>query len=86
MRSKASATTLPLGKGKVHMTRSSGSADPQSMDGVLWQLLRLVYCMFMQLAHILPACQHADDHIMIELEAICAAGAFPLNELYYCSV
>ena len=44
------ATSGGKGKGTVHMTRSSGSADPSSMDGMLWQLFRLLYNTFVQLA------------------------------------
>lgn len=80
------ATSGGKGKGKVHMTRSSASSDPSNVDGVLWQLLRLVYNMFMQLARILFARRCADDNITIEPEAVCAAGASPLNELCYCGI
>ena len=80
------ATSGGKGKGTVHMTRSSGSADPSSMDGVLWQLLRLLYNTFVQLARFLVARRRADEHITIEPEAICAAGASPLNELCYCGI
>ena len=73
-------------KGKAHMTRSSGLGDPPNVDGVLWQLLRLVYNTFMRLARILFARRRADDHITIEAEAVCAAGASPLNELCYCGI